>query len=339
MGDQITMKDLAAMLGISVSTVARALADHPGISVATKARVRAMADRHGYVAHSAARAMRTGHSALIGLIVPDLRNDFYAAAAMALARCCEEAGFQLVLAVTRDDPGSELRQVRALIEARAAGVAIALSPQPARETPALLARVTAVELIREGAGPGLPWFGIDDSGGIEAATAHLARRGHRRIGYIGGHEGLSTGRRRLAGYRAALNVAGVAPDPRLVRLGPPDADFAEAALSDLWSADPRPTGLVAAGAGLTAGALETVGRLGIAVPRQLSIVGFGDAPWFRWWGPGLTTMGLPIHDLALACGTYLLRRISERQAPAAGEPPYHAIHAPTLIVRGSTTDA
>ena len=107
------------MLGVSVSTVGRSLADRPEISDATKARVRELAEAHGYVAHSAARSMRTGHSSLIGLIVPDVRNDFYGAAAMALAKCCEDAGFQLVLAATQDDPDSELRQVRGMVEARA----------------------------------------------------------------------------------------------------------------------------------------------------------------------------------------------------------------------------
>jgi len=95
---QVKLKDLARMLGVSVSTVARSLADAPGISTATKARVQRLAREKGYVVHSAARAMRTGHSQLIGLIVPDVRNDFYGTAAMALARRCEDEGFQLLLA-------------------------------------------------------------------------------------------------------------------------------------------------------------------------------------------------------------------------------------------------
>src|SRR5690606_12882783 len=187
MAEPVTMKDLADMLGVSVSTVGRSLADRPEISARMKARVRALAEEHGYVAHSAARSMRTGSSALVGLIVPDVRNDFYGSAAMALARCCDEQGFQLVLAATQDDPESELRQVRGLLEARAAGVVIVMTAEPKRETRALLARTAAVELIRE-TDDGRAWFGIDDRRGIETATTHLLGLGHRHIAYVGGHE-------------------------------------------------------------------------------------------------------------------------------------------------------
>lgn len=336
MQNQVTMKHLARILGVSVSTVGRSLADRPEISAAMKARVRELAEQSGYVAHSAARSMRVGHSSLIGLIVPDIRNDFYGSSAMALAKCCEAAGFQLVLAVTQDDADSELRQVRGLIEARAAGVVIALSPAPRRETLTLLARVPAVELIREVAGGAKAWFGIDDLHGIETATGHLLDLGHRRIGYIGGQEGLSTGRERLAGYRAAYAKAGLKVAPDLVCLGAPDAAFGDKALDDLWSGEKKPTAVITAGAELTVGALDAIGRLGIGVPRQLSVVGFGDAPWFRWWGPGLTTMALPVYDLAYACGGYLLRQIRRPERQAAGSPPFRAMHAPTLITRGST---
>ena len=340
MNAPVTMKDLAGILGVSVSTIGRSLADRPEISEAMKARVRELAEQHGYVAHSAARSMRTGHSTLVGLIVPDVRNDFYGAAAMALAKCCEDSGFQMVLAATQDDPDSELRQVRGLIEARAAGVVIALSPSPRRETLSLLSRVPAVEIIREVAAGAKAWFGIDDRRGIESATAHLLGLGHTRIGYVGGHEGLSPGRERLAGYRAAYRAAGLEPPADLVRLGPPDATFGDRGMTELHASNAGMTAVVAAGAELTVGALEAIGRLRVSVPDDLSVVGFGDAPWFRWWGPGLTTMALPVYELAYACGGYLLRQIQDRDVNSTSAAlPYRAAHSPTLIVRGSTAHA
>jgi LacI family transcriptional regulator len=333
------MKDIAGMLGVSVSTVGRSLADRPEISEGMKARVRALAEEHGYVAHSAARSMRTGHSTLIGLIVPDVRNDFYGAAAMALAKCCEDAGYQMVLAATQDDPDSELKQVRGLVEARAAGMVIALSPSPRRETLALARRSCSVELIRDVVGGDSPWFGIDDRRGIEMATAHLIDRGHHRIAYVGGQEGLSTGRDRHAGYVGAFVSRSLIVPADLVRLGSPDAIFAENAMRELWSLKEPPTALVAAGAELTVGVLEAIGSLGIGVPENLSVVGFGDAPWFRWWGHGLTTMALPVYELAYACGGHLLRRIEQQTTVTEDRGlRYRAMHSPTLIVRGSTAD-
>ena len=98
-------------------------------------------------------------------------------------------------------------------------------------------------------------------------------------------------------------------------------------------------GVVAAGAELTVGVMEAVGALAVDVPGQLSVVGFGDAPWFRWRRPALTTVALPVYELAYACGGHLIRQIERRDGPAGERgPPYRAIHRPTLIVRASTAD-
>jgi LacI family transcriptional regulator len=184
------------------------------------------------------------------------------------------------------------------------------------------------------------WFGIDDRRAIAEAAAHLIGLGHRRIGFVGGHVGLSTGRARLAGFRDAHADAGLPPPDALLRLGPPDAGFARTAVADLIDAPERPTAILAAGAGLTAGMIEAAGARGLAVPAQMSLVGFGDAPWFRWWGPGLTTMALPAYELAFACGGALMRMIGARDGGEGGgapaPAPVRALHAPTLTVRGST---
>jgi LacI family transcriptional regulator len=133
-----------------------------------------------------------------------------------------------------------------------------------------------------------------------------------------------------------MAAAGLAEGGGLTRLGQPDAAFGEAAMLDLWAQEERPTAVIAGGAALTVGMLEAIGRLGIAVPGQLSVVGFGDAPWFRWWGPGLTTMALPAYELAYSCGGYLLRQIRERAGEPAEPARVRAMHSPTLTVRGST---
>jgi len=337
MGREITMKDLARELGLSISTIGRSLDDRPEISVETKTRVRQAADALGYIRNSGARMMRTRQSSIIGLIVPDLNNDFYAAGAMALSKCCEDAGYQLILSVTRDDPESELRHVRGLMEARAAGVIIGMTATPLRETVTLLDRVLAVDFIRESGIAGRPWFGIDGWQGVAQATRHLIELGHRRIAFIGGHQDLSTGRARLSGFRAAFQDAGLAVPEQLVRTGVPDAEFGRKAMSDLLDSQ-RPDAVIAAGAELTVGMVDAIGQRALRVPDQLSVVGFGDAPWFRWWNGGLTTMALPTYDIAYACGGYLVRRIEAQKAGQAGQEavPFRALHRLSLIVRAST---
>jgi len=225
MKKRVTIKDIADDLGISHSTVSRALADHANTNEATKARVRATARRLGYVADSAARLMRSGKSHLLGLIIPDIRNDFYAALAKGLAESCNDAGFQLVLAITEDDAVSELHHVRELCEARAAGVAIVPSRGIRRETLALLETVVAVQLIRHHPGIAGDWLGIDDRQALRTATGHLLELGHRRIAYLGGDLQLSTGAARLAGYRDALAAAGLTASDANIHTGLPRAAF------------------------------------------------------------------------------------------------------------------
>jgi DNA-binding LacI/PurR family transcriptional regulator len=327
-----TLKDLAKALNVSVSTVARSLQDSPQISEPTKARVRNAAAELGYVVHSAARAVRLGRSSLIGLIIPDVENEFYGTLAKALAQCCDAGGFQLVLAITEDNAESEARQVRALSEARAAGIVIVPSPAPQRETLALLRRVTAVQLIRRADGLEGPWFGIDDEAALMQATEHLLDLGHQRIAYIGGPAALSTGQARLAGYRAAFAHRGLSAPDSLVRLGMPRSSFSGEAFAELWHSPDRPTAVVTGGARLTTGVIEAIGRLGLHVPADLSLVGYGDA---TMWGADLTTITLPVREIALACGEFLLRHIRD-DVSAEGTVPYRAMHRPTLAVRGST---
>lgn len=328
------LKDVALALGVSISTVGRALADHPQIGEITKARVRVAAGKLGYVAHSAARAMRRGHTNLIGLAVPDIQNEFYGALAKGIAQRCGQEGYQLLLAITEDDPATEERQVRALAEAGAAGIVLVASPAPRRDTLALLSRSTWVQLIRRIDGVGAPWFGIDEAAALRIAAGHLIELGHRRIAYIGGTENLSTGLQRLAGFRQAFADAGLPFPADIVRTGPPRPPFAAEAFDDVWAADRRPTALVTGGARLTAGALERIGALGLRVPGQLSVVGYGDAPW---WSAGLSSIALPTREVAMACAEHLLRRLTDDAVTSrlSGG----AAYAATFVARASTAPA
>ncbi len=333
----VTIKHIAAQLGISHSTVSRALADHPRTSAATKARVRAAARNLGYVAHSAARTMRGRRSALAGLLLPDIRNDFYAIVAKAMAETCNRAGLQLVLAITEDDPDTENRQVRELSEARAAGIVLVPSPAPTRETRTLLRRAPLVQLVRRCPGLDSDWMGIDDQAAIGSAVRHLLSLGHVRMGYVGGFKSLSTGSSRLRAYRATLADAGVECDESLVRTGPPRAGFGREAARALLAVPKPPTAIVTGGLRIAIGVLQAVRDADVRVPEELSLVGFGDGTPFQWWGKGMTTIQLPARDLATAAADLLVRRVREERK---GDQPRTdgavVLYQSKLIVRGST---
>ena len=128
----VTARDVAGRLGIAISTVGRAMADDPRISADTKKRVRQTANEMGYVGNLPARMMRGESSKLIGLIIPDVRNDFYSSIAQALSESCDRHGYRLVLSISRDDCDVEHRHIRHLVAARASGIVIVPTVKPKR---------------------------------------------------------------------------------------------------------------------------------------------------------------------------------------------------------------
>ncbi|MGI5365304.1 LacI family transcriptional regulator [Streptomyces sp. A244] len=330
----ITTRDIAERLGVSVSTVGRALADDPRISEETKFRVRQAASDMGYVGNRAARMMRGASSNVVALVIPDIRNSFYSTIAHELSKNMESEGFQLMLSETDDDRTAELRHLRELSANRVAAVIIVPSARPHSESVKLLRALPHVQLLRRHPSLGSQWFGVDDREALRRATAHLVAEGHTRIAYLGGPEELPTGAERLRGFRIALREGGLPDDAGRAELGPPSSvDHARATVRRLLSGSDAPTALVLGSIQLTLGVLEELSRQGVKVPRDLSVVGFGDEPGFSWWGPGLTTIGLPIQEMATGCALWMIRRL---KTEPGNDGPYTAVSPGSLILRGST---
>lgn len=328
-----TARDVAEAIGVSVSTVGRALADDPRISRATKEKVKREAARIGYVSNMPARIVRGGSSNLIGLILPDVRNDFYAAIAQALSETCDRENFRLVLSIAGDDRETEARHIRELASARAAGIIIVPSASPKRESLQMLKAMKHVQLLRYVDAIGGAGFGIDDGPAIRKSTEHLIALGHRRIAYIGGHEKLSTGASRVAGFRDAMAAGGAQLQKREL-LGPPTIDFGKSALDALLASEDPPSAILTGSVHITLGLVKRIEQLGIDVPGNLSLVGFGDPEWFEWWHGGMTTVKPPIDELATTCGLWFLHQLSSDGAGADVE--HRATTASRFIDRATT---
>lgn len=330
----VKQKDIAAALGLSISTVARALAGSPRIGRETTERVRLEAEKRGYVVDQSARAIRQGTSSLVGLIAPDLQNDFYATVARALSERCRERGLQLVVAVSNDDGATELHHVRNLYASRARGIVVIPSIEMATESRRLLSTLPHVQLVRHCNKLSSDWFGVADEEAMRLGVAHLAALGHRRIAYIGSSLSMSTGVLRLQGFRRALREQGLDPTTAAAEVGGCSVESGHAAMANLLSLRSRPTGVVLAGARITDGAYACARERGVLIPDELSFVGFSDAPAYRWWGSGLTTIALPVEEIATAALECLLRR--GEPGGATPERPVQVMHRPTLVQRGST---
>jgi LacI family transcriptional regulator len=334
---RVTIKDIAVTLGISHSTVSRALNDRPHVNADVRALVRTAAETAGYVGNSAARLMRGGNSSFVGLVIPEMQDEWDSAVAKSFSECCNAASMQMVLAVTEDDPVVEYRHVRALCEAEAAGIMIVPSRAPKRATTRVLRFLPVIQFVRRIGTLASDWVLTDDESGLSAATKHLLDLGHNRIGYIGLDGGLSTGAERLAGYSVAIRHAGLSTPRAMIETGPPRIEFGRHALTKLLSARRRPTAIIAASSHLTLGAIEAIQSLKMSVPNDLSLVGYGDPPWFKLWGPGITTLSLPVQEMVMMSSAALFRRISDsRKGIGRTERLVRTKQAPTLVIRGST---
>jgi len=279
--------------------------------------------------------MRGGTSNLIGLMIPDVRNDFYAEIAQALSETCDREGYRLVLAITGDDREIEARHVRELAGARASGIIIVPTPSPRKDTVRILSGLAHVQLLRRSRALGDTWFGIDDEPSLFDATQHLIKLGHRHIAYIGGREILSTGASRLRGFRRALEDSGKRSSQTAEFLGPTTTAFGASAMTGLLNMRARPTAVVTGSVHITLGLIEAVEKLHAPVPKKLSVIGFGDPLWFQWWRGGLTTIRPSVEELATTCGLWFLSRIRAKNDPIKSAA-HKAIANSTLIVRANT---
>jgi DNA-binding LacI/PurR family transcriptional regulator len=331
----VTIKDIAEHLGISHSTVSRALSDHPYTNADTKQRVRLAVEKLGYVPNAAARNLRGDQGSIVGLVLPDIVNELFGITAQTVSHHCLKNGFQMVLCVSEDDPLTEYKHVMALREARAAGIIITPTPGMLEKTRTLLQSVPVVQYSRRHPRLSAPSISVDGERGVLVATQHLLQLGHRRIGYVGMASDKSTGAERLAGFTKAHKSAGVRLDPARVRLGASHPDFARAAVSDLLQLADPPTALLLGSNPMTVGALRALRQAGLEAPRDISLICFGDPAWYSLWNPGITTIGLPTLEMADAVASELMRQLSPPAAGADTRPTHFAIE-PIFLVRETT---
>ena len=325
-----TLKDVALAAGVSQSTTSRALSGEGYVAPAVRDRVRAAADRLGYVPHAMARSLRKQVSRSVGVVVSDLRNTFYADLAAGVAARARAHGYTMMLVDDQGSAADELSAAEAFVATRTAGVI--LTPVSATVSAYLLAQqIPVVEVDRQFSPGACDAVVIDNHHVARRVTEHLIALGHRRIALLIDETDWTTGADRSAGYREALQAAGLPVSPELLVSVGWDAGSARRAAVDLLAQRNRPTALFAANNVLAEGLWRAVGDLGLRVPDDVSVVSFDDARWMSMVSPGMTAVAQDVVALGAAAMDQLVARIARPE-----EEPRTVTLEAEILARGST---
>lgn len=324
-----TIKDVARKAGVSVGTVSRVLSKNETVKEPLKKRVTAAMEELNYKPNLAARALRTNSIEVIGLVVPDITNPFFAQLAKNIEMEAAKRGHSVMLANSHDDLEDERTQVSVLLDRSVCGVIVVATSDGGQSHKA---DVPIVSLDRRfGA---YPLVATDHFDGSQKIADHLVGLGHRRIAYIAGPQSMEVARQRREGFVARIESLSTPEDPiRLeVREGQFDYDSGEEIGRTLLKDVPpgsRPTAIAAASDQQAIGVLRCARDLKLEVPKDLSVTGFDDITLASLVVPRLTTLRQPIERLAGAA----VERIFARGAVAQDE----AIGG-EVIVRESTAE-
>ncbi|MBN9548970.1 MAG: LacI family DNA-binding transcriptional regulator [Alphaproteobacteria bacterium] len=343
-GVQPTIAHVAHAAGVSRATAARVLGGYGYTGAETRQRVLDAAKRLAYQPNLLARSMATGRSGMIGVVVADIENLYFARAIRAITDTASANGFGVVLTTTDEDIKLERDAVRVLLANRVDGLIV--SPTSSIEVDHLIGArdigCPIVLLDRRVPVLNADTYAIDNFRAAHQAVATLIKQEHRRIALVSNAPShgekqylISSVRERIDGYRAALHDAGIRIVPNLIILGGWDTENLARQLRKLCQSANRPTAFLATDSSVALVLLKVLREVDLSIPDQVSLICFDDADWTAAVTPPLTVVSQPIRELATAATEDLIARLQDEAKGPAEETLLQA----TLINRGSVSNA
>jgi LacI family transcriptional regulator len=328
-----TIHDVARMAGVSIATVSRVLNGATTVNRDAAERVRASVEALQYNPNHAARTLRANRAKIIGLLVTDIRNPFFTSLIRGVEDVTQREGYSLILCNSDENAQKERQYIEMLCSERVAGTIIVCTNERQHASQLLRARgIPVVAVDRRVDDSYVDNVLVDNVRGAREAVTHLIQNGYRRIGLLTGPQSTTTGRERLDGYKQALEAAGIAFDPSLVRIGPFTAETARQMTEELLAVVPGIDALFAANNMLSLGMLESLHYHEIRVPDDIGVVGFDELPWAALSSIALTTVTQPAYELGSTAAARLFQRLHHSEPFSRQE----IVLTPTLCVRASS---
>ena len=319
----VNIKDVAARANVSVGTVSRVLAKNETVGKELRELVEATIRELNFRPSGVARGLRRSRTDMIGLVIPDITNPFFAELAKHVEAIASRAGFSVLLSITNDDPKIELSQIESLLKSYPTGLIVVPTQFGASEGWQSEIATVAVDIRRSN----YPRIPVDHYAGAGLAARQLLQLGHERIAYTGGPNDSPVSRERRSGFLDTLVAAGIQPE---IAEGHFDYQSGEILGKRLLTRpeNTRPTAIATASDQQAIGLIRAATDLDLRVPDNVSIVGFDDIPLASLVTPRLTTISQPVEQIAaraVAC------TIGDNAPPVTDE-----LLDAILVIRNST---
>lgn len=329
-----TIKDIAIELGISISTVSRALGGKSDVNPITRKAVVELAEKLDYHPNKAALSLLNKHTNAIGVLVPNL-DYFFATAIKGIDEAALEAGYTVMVCQSNESYGKELINTKRLLESRVDGLIVSVSSDTKIVDHFKKIQDKGIPLVffdRDIKSFQAPKVLLDNYEGGYMATKHLLERGYSKIAFLGGPEKMSISNLRFEGYKAALKEAGIKLNSRFVEHGDFNQDFAYVSTDDLLKGKQKPDAIFAMSDRLAIGAMLSIKKHGLQMPNDIGLIGFNNEPITSLLSPSISTIDQPAFEMGKAAARLFIELINNKNGNIADT----IMLKPKLVAREST---
>lgn len=334
-GHQITMKEIAKKLGVSVSTISRALKDSPELHPETKRKIVEMAKEMNYQPNLLAQSLRISRSKTLGVIVPEITSHFFASCISGIQDYANKRGYNVMICQSNESIEQEKVNIRTLVSSQVDGLLISLS----RETNQFdhlydlyNREINFVLFDRVQEDIPVSKVTFNDAGGAYQVTHHLLEGNNRRIVYVSGPEDMYISKKRKEGYLKALAEYGIEKDPLLIKISDLTLEDNVRVAREIAEMDPRPDAVFCMIDPVAVDVLTEWKSMGIKIPEDMALAGFTNNPTAAVVEPPLTTVAQPGYEMGKLAVTHLLDQLDG----LASEDPISIVLETTLIPRKSS---